>query len=259
MDVARLTQPADGIALITLTRPGVHNSLNTAMADQLLQLASELAADRSFGVVVVTGAGDKAFCAGADITEFGVLGSPEQFHGFVSHLSAAVEALAALPLPVIAAVEGIAFGGGCELAMACDLRTVSTRTRFGLPEIKLGLLPGLGGTQRTIRMLPGSMALRMLITGEPLDAETAFHVGFCERPVEPGGALADALRIAESLRTGPREAIAAAKRLVRDGAELDLAGAMALERQVGRELFGTDDGREGVAAFLDKRPPAFGR
>jgi enoyl-CoA hydratase/carnithine racemase len=160
---------------------------------------------------------------------------------------------------VIAAVEGIAFGGGCELAMACDLRAVSTRTRFGLPEIKLGLLPGLGGTQRTIRMLPASIALRMLITGEPLDAETAFQVGFCERPVDPGGALADALRIAESLCTGPREAMAAAKRLVRAGTELDLAAAMALEREVGRELFGTDDGREGVAAFLEKRPPAFGR
>jgi enoyl-CoA hydratase/carnithine racemase len=259
MDVAQRTQPADGIALVTLTRPEVHNSFNTTMADELLEIASALAEDRSVGVVVLTGAGEKAFCAGADIAEFGALGSPAAFHGFVTHLSSAVEAIAALPQPVIAAVDGIAFGGGCELAMACDLRTVSTRARFGLPEIKLGLLPGLGGTQRSIRMLPGSIALRMLITGEPLDAETAFQVGFCERPVEPGGALGDAMRIAEMLRNGPRRAMAAAKRLVRDGGELDLADAMALEREVGQGLFGTDDGREGVAAFLQKRPPEFGR
>jgi enoyl-CoA hydratase/carnithine racemase len=257
--VAQRTQPADGIALVTLTRPEVHNSFNTTMADELLQIASELAEDRSVGVVVLTGAGEKAFCAGADIAEFGALGSSEAFHGFVTHLSSAVEAIAALPQPVIAAVEGVAFGGGCELAMACDLRTVSTRARFGLPEIKLGLLPGLGGTQRSIRRLPGSIALRMLITGEPLDAETAFRVGFCEQPVEPGGALDAALHVAETLRTGPRRALAAAKRLVRDGRELDLAAAMALEREVGQGLFGTDDGREGVDAFLQKRPPAFGR
>ncbi|HEX6657085.1 MAG TPA: enoyl-CoA hydratase/isomerase family protein [Ilumatobacter sp.] len=259
MDVVNQTQPADGVALITLTRPEVHNSFNTAMADELLQIASELAGDPSIGAVVVTGAGEKAFCAGADVAEFGALGSPERFHRFVSHLSTAVEAIAELPQPVIAAVEGIAFGGGCELAMACDLRTASTRTRFGLPEIKLGLLPGLGGTQRAIRMLPRSVALRMLITGEPLDAETAFGAGFCERPVEPGGALADALRLADVLRTGPRQAIAAAKRLASEGPELDLTAAIALEQEVGRALFGTDDGREGVVAFLEKRPPRFGR
>jgi enoyl-CoA hydratase len=257
MDVVERTHPADGIALLTLTRPEVHNSFNTAMADQLLQLASELADDRSVGAVVITGAGEKAFCAGADIAEFGALGSPQAFHGFVTRLSGAVEAIAALPQPVIAAVEGIAFGGGCELAMACDLRTVSTRTRFGLPEIKLGLLPGLGGTQRSIRMLPGSIALRMLITGDPLDADTAYRVGFCEQPVEPGRALTDALRVAETLRSGPRQAMNAAKRLTRDGAELDLSAAIALEQQVGRDLFGTEDAREGIAAFLQKRPPAF--
>jgi enoyl-CoA hydratase len=258
-DVVQRTQPADGVAVLTLARPDALNSFNTAIADRLLQLAAELTEDRSIGAVVVTGAGEKAFCAGADIAEFGALAGPDDFHGFLTHLGSAVEAIANLPQPVIAAVEGFAFGGGCELAMACDLRTASTHTRFGLPEIKLGLLPGLGGTQRAIRMLPRSVALRMLLSGEPLDAETAFHVGFCERPVAPGGTLAAALHIAEALRAGPREAMAAAKRLTREGAELDLSAAIALEQQVGRDLFGTEDAREGVAAFLQKRPPAFGR
>lgn len=260
MDTSVVTRhsPADGVAVLTLDRPDVLNSFDTAIADVLLEHATALAGDPSVGVVVVTGTGDKAFCAGADIGEFGALTSPDDFHAFIAHLSRAVEALAALPQLVIAAVEGIAFGGGCELAMACDLRTASTRTRFGLPEIKLGLLPGLGGTQRALRMLPRSVAVRMLTTGEPIDADTAHRVGFCERPVEPGGALGAALDLAAALSTGPREAIAAAKRLLRDGSTMDLADAISLEQEVGRTLFGTADGREGVAAFLEKRTASFG-
>jgi enoyl-CoA hydratase/carnithine racemase len=257
--VIKREEPADGVTQLTLDRPEVLNSFDTAMADELLDLADSLAGDRSVGVVVLTGAGDKAFCAGADIAEFGALSSPDAFHGFISHLSRAVEAISSLPQLVIAAVEGIAFGGGCELAMACDLRTASARTRFGLPEIKLGLLPGLGGTQRAIRMLPRTVALRMLVTGEPIDAETAHRHGFCERPVDAGGALPAALDIATALSSGPRTAIAAAKQLVRDGARLDLADALVMEREVGRTLFSTADGREGVAAFLEKRPAVFER
>jgi len=249
----------DGVAVITLDRPEVLNSFNMAMADELLAATAELEVDTGVGAVVIRGAGGRAFCAGADIAEFGALATPDDFHGFISHLGRAIEAVAALPQPVIAAVEGIAFGGGCELAMACDLRTASTRTRFGLPEIKLGLLPGLGGTQRAIRMLPGSVSLRLLVTGEPLDAETGHRFGFCEQPVVPGEALADALALAASLCAGPHTAIAAAKRLWRDGAALALDEAIALEQETGRELFGTADGREGIAAFLEKRDAVFGR
>jgi enoyl-CoA hydratase/carnithine racemase len=173
-------------------------------------------------------------------------------------LSRAVEAIAALPQPVIAAVEGIAFGGGCELAMACDLRTASERTRFGLPEIKLGLLPGLGGTQRAIRLLPAGVAARMLLTGDPVSAVEAHLVGFCEPPTPAGGALDAAITLADRLSQGPRHAMAAAKHLIRHGRELTLDEAIALEQETGRRLFSTDDAVEGVRAFLDKRPAVFG-
>jgi enoyl-CoA hydratase len=254
----RLERTGDGVALITLDRPHVHNSLNTAMADELLVLAAELADDESVPSVVVTGAGGRAFCAGADIAEFGSLATPDDFHAFVQRLGAAVEAIAALPQIVVAAVEGIAFGGGCELAMACDLRTVSERSRFALPEIKLGLLPGLGGTQRAARMLPMSVATRLLVTGEPLDAHDAHRFGFCEEPVAAGGALAAALDVARAISFGPAAALVQAKRLLRDGPTMSLADAIVLEQEAGRHLFGTADAREGVTAFLEKRSPQFG-
>ncbi|MGD9703694.1 MAG: enoyl-CoA hydratase/isomerase family protein [Acidimicrobiia bacterium] len=246
------------VALITLDRPDVLNSFNTAMADELLLVAGELESDATIGAVVVTGSGGKAFCAGADIAEFGALSSPDDFHEFISHLSRAVEAIGALRQPVIAAVEGVAFGGGCELAMACDLRTASERTRFGLPEIKLGLLPGLGGTQRAIRLLPVAVATRMLLIGDPIAAAEAHLVGFCEPPTPVGGALDAAMVLAEQLSEGPREAMAAAKHLIRDGRELPLRDAIALEQATGRRLFGTPDAAEGVSAFLKKRTAAFG-
>jgi enoyl-CoA hydratase len=247
-----------GVAVITLRRPEVHNSFNTAMADRLLELAVAIAANSDIGGVVVTGAGGRAFCAGADIAEFGALDTPDAFHGFIRRLGSAVEAIAALPQIVVAAVEGVAFGGGCELAMACDLRVASSTARFGLPEVKLGLMPGLGGTQRAPRLLPRAVALRLLATGDPLTADDGFRYGFCEHPVDAGTALDAALELARTLSSGPRRAIAAAKRLVNDGLALDLASAIELEQRVGRDLFGTADAREGVAAFLEKRAARFG-
>ncbi len=258
-DTTTLEINSDGVAVITLNRPHVHNSFNTQMADELIAHASTLRGRIDVGAVVVTGAGEKAFCAGADIAEFGALSTGDDFHSFISKLSNAVESIASLPQPVIAAVEGIAFGGGCELALACDFRTASERTKFGLPEVKLGLLPGLGGTQRAIRLLPRSVALKLLVTGEPIDAATAFAFGLCEQPVEAGGALADALQFATALCSGPREAIAAAKKIVDDGLALDLNASIRMEQEVGRRLFNTEDAREGVAAFLEKRVAKFGR
>jgi enoyl-CoA hydratase len=241
----------------TLDRPDVLNSFNTAMADELSELARRLDGDESVRVLVITGAGERAFCAGADIAEFGSLDSGDGFFEFCGRLSRAVEAIAALAQPVIAAVEGAAFGGGCELAMACDFRVPSESARFGLPEVKLGLMPGLGGTQRAIRMLPAAVATRLLVTGDPLTAAAAHVAGFCEPPTEKGGALAAAMALAEKLAAGAPLAIAAAKTLMREGLPLAYAEALAIEQEAGRRLFDTADGREGVAAFLAKRAATF--
>jgi enoyl-CoA hydratase/carnithine racemase len=142
--------------------------------------------------------------------------------------------------------------------MACDLRTASERSRFGLPEIKLGMLPGLGGTQRAIRMLPVALATRMLLTGDPITAAEAHNVGFCEPPTPVGGALEAALALAGTLGSGPREAMSAAKELVRRGRELTFAEGLAMEQETGRRLFGSSDAAEGVGAFLEKRQAEFG-
>ncbi len=251
------TEQQGAVCVVTLDRPDVLNSFNTAMADELVALAERVAADDSVRVLVITGAGDRAFCAGADIAEFGALDSGGDFYEFCGRLSRAVEAIAALAQPVIAAVEGAAFGGGCELAMGCDLRVASESARFGLPEVKLGLMPGLGGTQRAIRMLPAAVAAHMLMTGDPLTAATAHAVGFCEAPTQRGGALAAAMELAEKLAAGAPLAIAAAKDLMREGAALEFTEALTLEQQTGRRLFDTADAREGVAAFSAKRTATF--
>ena len=245
------------VALITIDRPDVLNALGTAAAAELLAAADSLRENTDVRAVVVTGAGTRAFSAGADIAEFASLAGPDAFLGFIQVLENAVSAIAELPQPVLAAVEGVALGGGCELAMACDLRVAGERARFGLPEVKLGLLPGLGGTQRSIRLLPPAVATRMLLTGEAITAAEAHQHGLCETPVPAGTALEAAMALASKLAAGPPLAMGAAKRLTRVGAEVPLSDAIIMEQQVAWQLFGTVDGREGVAAFLAKRPATF--
>jgi enoyl-CoA hydratase/carnithine racemase len=246
-----------GVAVVTLDRPDALNALDRFTANELIDVTDALAADSSVRAVVVTGGGTRAFCAGADIAEMGTFAGPADFLAFIQLLQRATGAFAALAKPTIAAIEGVALGGGFELALACDFRVVGERARLGLPEIKLGLLPGLGGTQRAIRQLPGSVAMRLLMVGDPLDASTAHRHGLCEEPVPAGEALAAALELAHRLAAGPPLAMAAAKRLAREGIELELPAAIALEQTVVSELFGTADAAEGIAAFLAKRPADF--
>jgi enoyl-CoA hydratase len=253
-----MTVHRDGrTAVLTLDRPRAHNALSRALASELHDHARALATDRSVGAVVVTGAGGRAFCAGADIAEMSQLASGDDFFAFIDVLENAVAAVAALPQPVVAAIDGVALGGGLELALACDLRVVSEISKLGLPEIKLGLLPGLGGTQRAIRMLPTAVAARLLLLGEPLDAVEAHRHGLCEPPVPAGTSLAVALDLAARLAAGPPVALAAAKELMRDGAALPLDEAIEREQGVGRRLFATADAGEGIAAFLEKRMASF--
>jgi enoyl-CoA hydratase len=257
MTTALVSVERDGaVADLILDRPDKLNTFDTALTDALAGAVIELADDRSVRAVVVSGEG-KAFSAGADIAEFSTLPDGKAFGAFLERLEGTFARLSELPQPTIAAVHGVAYGGGMELALACDFRVAEERARFGLPEIKLGILPGAGGTQRTPRLLPRSVALRMILTGEPIGAEDALRFGFVEQVAPAGEGRRVAHELAARLAALPPLAIAAAKRLVRNGAALPLDQALALERETEIELFDTADRAEGTAAFLEKREPRF--
>jgi enoyl-CoA hydratase/carnithine racemase len=247
----------DGVAVITLDREDRLNAIGTAMVDALAAALDHIASDPSVGAVVVTGAG-RAFSAGADISEFAAFEGAARFESFIARMAGTFGALHELSKPSIAAVNGVALGGGLELALACDLRVASAGARLGVPEVKLGLLPGAGGTARLTRLLPPGAAKRMLLTGQPVTAEEALRLGLVNEVTGDGpAALARAVAIAGDLADLPAGALAAAKRLVDEGSELSLAGAMTLERETVVALFASPDREEGVAAFMEKRSPNF--
>ena len=246
------------VAVVTLDRPGQLNAIGHELLRQLDRALADVEADDSVGAMVVAGAG-RAFSAGADIAEFAALGDAGAFRAWIDRFSRTYDRLERVPCPTIAAVDGPALGGGFELVLACDLRIASTRARFGLPEITLGLLPGGGGTQRLARQMPLALAKEMILTGEPIDADAAKRVGIVNDVVGEGEALDVARARAQRLASLPREALAAAKQLLRDGVALPLESAIALERETVAHLFASRDAREGLRAFLEKRPPAFGR
>lgn len=242
------------VALLTLDRPGRLNALGSDMARRLHAILDLVEADRAVRAIVVTGAG-RAFSAGADITELDTLVTPADFCRFVQGLTDALDRLAASPLPSIAAVNGLALGGGFELALACDLRIAAPAAKLGVPEIKLGLLPAAAGTQRLARALPAPVAKQLLMTGEPLSAAQALALGLVNDVADD--ALAAALALGEQLADGPPAALAAAKRLVDVGVTMPLAAGIVLERETVAGLFATEDRLEGIGAFLEKRPPDF--
>jgi enoyl-CoA hydratase len=244
-----------GVALVTLRRPAQLNALGTPMIDALDDALTAAAEDPAVRVLVICGEG-KAFSAGADIKEFGALAGPIEFRGFIEHLETVLRHLERLPKPSIAAVNGIAFGGGLELALACDLRVVDEQARLGVPEIKLGLLPGAGGTQRLPRIVAPAVAHAMLMTGDPIDAAEAHRVGLANEVAPPGTSLERALAIGRTLATRAPLALAAAKRL-REAWALPLDVALEHERETVANLFATADRAEGTAAFVEKRDPHF--
>ncbi len=246
----------DGIAVVTLARPERLNAIDAATLRALDDVLDDVGSDRGDRALVVTGEG-RAFCAGADISALAGLDGPDAFAGFLRRFTDVLDRLEQHPVPSIAAIDGVAFGGGLELALACDLRVASDRARLGVPEVKLGLLPGAGGTQRLPRLVPRGVAVQMLLTGQPLDPGDAHRLGLVNELSGDEPALAAALRLADVLAAGPPLAHAAAKRLVREGAGLPLPDAIALEREVVAELFGTDDATEGVTAFREKRAARF--
>ena len=234
-------------ALVTITHPPV-NAISRAVAVALLEALTAAEADPACRALVLTGDGDRHFSAGADLTEF------------PADVTASVEVtrrLEASRLPVVAAVNGFALGGGCEIALACDLRICSDTARFGQPEIKLGLIPGWGGTQRLPRLVGRGRALEMLLTGEQVDSARALAWGLVTRVVPPADLRREALVLAGLLAERPPLAVAAIKRAVHRGLDGPLEDGLRREREEFDRVLGSEDAREGLSAFLEKRPPTW--
>jgi len=252
-----LVERSESVATITLNRPDVLNALNLRMLDELSATFAELDADPALRAVILTGAGAKAFAAGADIGELNALPSAHAGEGQARKGQALTRAIERLRVPVIAAVNGFALGGGCELAMACDIRVASDNARFGQPEVNLGILPGYGGTQRLTRLVGEGTAMYLCLTGEMIDAAEALRVGLVQKVVPLDGLLDEARRIAGLIASKAPLAISASKRAVVDGAAMNLDDALALEALLFGQAVTTEDFREGSRAFLDKRKPSF--
>lgn len=236
------------VATLTIEHPPA-NAISGAVVAGLAEGLERAEADRSCRAIVVTGAGVKFFSAGADISEFG--GGAEGLGGAVD-LTLRLERSR---LPIVAAVNGVAFGGGCELALACDVRVAARSARFGQPEIKLGIMPGWGGTQRLPRLIGRARASELLLTGDPVDADSALQLGLVAEVVEDGGLAEAAGRWAQLLASRPPLALAAIKRAMNEGLHLPIADALAVEQREFAALFGTEDAAEGISAFLQKRQP----
>jgi enoyl-CoA hydratase len=251
-----LSERRGPVALLTLNRPDALNALNQGLLETLAERTAEIAADSSVRAVVVTGAG-RAFAAGADIAAMREM-TPiegEAFSRLGHRVMASLEDLAA---PVIAAVNGFALGGGCELACACDWIYATQRARFGQPEVNLGLIPGFGGTSRLPRRVGVAWARELVMTGEPITAEVAERIGLVNRVFEDADALLDgALQAGETLAAKGPLAVAQAKRLLQQTPDADLRVAHACEQAAFGSIFATEDREEGMAAFLEKRNPEF--
>ncbi len=251
-----LLERRDAIAIVRLNRPEKLNSLSRAMLEDLSDAFKQLENELGLRAVILTGTGDAAFCSGTDINELAGLDK----HGAraASERGQAVcDQIESCPVPVIAAINGIAAGGGCELALACHLRIASTKAQFSLPETKLGVIPGYGGSQRLPREIRYGRALEVMLTGKTLSAEEALQFGLVNRVVEPTRLLAEAESLADDISKLAPLAVRACLKAVTRGLELPLQEGLALEAEVFASLFTTEDMREGTRAFLEKRTPAF--
>lgn len=243
----------EGVATITANRPEVRNALNLTMRREIWQALEQAEADPEVKGVVLTGQGEKAFIAGADINEL-------RDRDTVAALTPAYRLdtkIEGLAKPVIAAVNGYALGGGCEVAMACLIRVASETARFGQPEINLGIIPGMGGTQRLPRLVGFGRAMQLILTGEIIDAQEAHRIGLANYVVAPGELLLFAHELARKIGSKPPVAWRAARDAMLRGFDMSLRDALDLENKLFAICCGTEDKREGMTAFLEKRPPHF--
>jgi enoyl-CoA hydratase len=243
------------VAVLTLNDPDRLNALAPALLQAVIDRCGEIAADGALRAVVLTGAG-RAFAAGADIEAMGRM-DPLQAEAFSRLGHRATAALEALAVPTIAAVNGYALGGGCELALACDWIYAADGARFGQPEVNLGLIPGFGGTSRLVRRVGVAFAREMVLTGEAIRAEEAQRIGLVNRVFPRDELLAAAVGVAETIASKGPLAVAAAKRVIGEGQGADVRVAHALEQAAFGLVFSSEDREEGIAAFLAKRDPKF--
>jgi enoyl-CoA hydratase len=251
-----LVTSGDRIALVTINRPEKLNALNAETKAELLELFNELKNDSTIDIVILTGAGEKSFVAGTDIGELTALDetSGKEFSQQGQKLLQLIENLGK---PVIAAVNGYALGGGCELALACHLRIASENAKFGQPEVNLGLIPGYGGTQRLARLIGKGRAMEMILTGNPIDANEAFRVGLVNKVVLQSELLSTAENVARTILSKGQVAIRMALEAVNMTQETTQSDGQALEATLFGVCCGTEDFKEGTKAFLEKRKPEF--
>jgi enoyl-CoA hydratase len=242
--------------VLTIDRQDKLNALNARVLSEIADAVGEVGGRSRSRCLIVTGAGEKAFVAGADIAEMRDM-TPEQARLFARAGHAAFDALEALPIPVIAAVNGFALGGGCELALACDFVYASEKARFGQPEVRLGVIPGFGGTQRLARRVGIARARELIYTGAIIDAGEALRIGLVNRVVPPADLLRVALETAAAIAEAAPLAVAAAKNVLRKGEGKPLDDAKALEIEAFSRCFESADQKEGMAAFVEKRAAVF--
>ncbi|HLB36732.1 MAG TPA: enoyl-CoA hydratase-related protein [Gemmatimonadales bacterium] len=250
-----LTQVAGRVATLTINRPEKRNALDAPTRTAIVAALDALERDPAVRAVIVTGAGDKAFIAGADIAEFEGRAPVEQFR--VMSEWSVYQAADRFPKPIIAAVNGFCLGGGCEFAMACDIRIAADSARFGQPEINLGIIPGGGGTQRLPRLVGLGNAFRLLYTGDLIDAAEALRIGLVDDVVPAAELMARARALADKIATKSPVALSLMKEAVRASVRLPLDQGFRHEVTLFGLAFSSDDKREGVAAFLGKRTPEF--
>jgi enoyl-CoA hydratase len=257
MNYENIKLTVDGaFATLTIDRPKALNALNAQALGEMEHAIQSLAANRELRALIVTGGGEKSFVAGADIAAMAQL-TQDEARRFAELGHRVLASLEALPFPTIAAVNGFALGGGCELALACDLIYASEKAKLGLPEVSLGVIPGFGGTQRLVRRLGRARAKELIFTGDMIDAQKALAVGLVLEVLPPDQLLAHCRKVAEKIATRGPLAVAQAKRAIELGADADLRVGNELERQAFAVLFGSEDQKEGMKAFLEKRTPAF--
>jgi enoyl-CoA hydratase len=246
----------NGIIIISINRPGSLNALNRMVFSELDEIFTELKNNDDVRIIILTGEGDKAFVAGSDISEMQGYSALEarEFALLANRVQGKIETF---PKPVIAAINGFALGGGCELAMTCDIRIASTKAKFGQPEIKLGIIPGGGGTQRLPRLIGISRAKELVYTGETIDAQRAYEIGLVNKVVDPEDLIFEAKKLADQITNKSLSILMLAKQAFNCGSNLDLNRALEFEIECFANCFSTYDHNEGMAAFNEKRKPKF--